>query len=114
MTFSENLNRICYARGTTASAVLKEMGVSTSKVTMWNNGSLPKQEMLIKLAHTLNCSVMEFFRDDIAVENQGVNDLILDDDERDVIRLFRLLSRKERHEFMVRCYAYEKQMMERE
>lgn len=64
MTFSENLNRICKEQGLTVTAVLKEMGVSTSKVTMWNNGSLPKQDMLLRLADKLNCSVMDFFQDD--------------------------------------------------
>ena len=113
MDFSDNFNRICKEKGTTPTALLKELGVSTNKVTRWNNGALPKEDMLIKLAHALGCSVMDFFRDES--DNIQVGDtLILDDDERDVIRLFRLLSRKERHEFMVRCYAYEKQMMERE
>ena len=64
MTFSENLNRICKERGTTVSSILKEFGLSTSKVTMWNNGSLPKQEMLLRLADRLDCSVMDFFQDD--------------------------------------------------
>jgi len=64
MTFADNLNRICKEKGTTVTATLKRMGVSTAKTTMWNNGSLPKQEMLVRLAKELDCTVMDFFADE--------------------------------------------------
>ena len=56
MNFADNLKRICTERGTSPTALLKSMGVATSKVAMWNSGSLPKQEMLIRLAKELDCS----------------------------------------------------------
>ena len=40
MTFAENINRICKARGVTLTAFIKSLGMSTSKVTAINNGSL--------------------------------------------------------------------------
>ena len=64
MTFEENLKRICKARGTTPTAIMKKWGLSTSKVSAWYKGSLPKQEVLIRLAEELNCSVMDFFADE--------------------------------------------------
>lgn len=57
MNFADNLKRICTERGTSPTALLKSMGVATSKVAMWNSGSLPKQEMLIRLVKELDCSV---------------------------------------------------------
>lgn len=106
MSFAENLNKICHAKGTTVSGVLKEMGVSTSKVTLWNNGSLPKEEMLLRLSQVLKCSVMDFFYDgDIVPSPQPV--LTLDEDEEVIIRLFRKLSLKDKHIFMARVYDYE-------
>lgn len=109
MTFSENLNRICRLQGRTLTSVLKDMGISTSKVTLWNNGSLPKQEMLIRLATELNCSVMDFFQDD---EEGGVPTRVaLCEDEQEIIRLFRGLTNKERHKFMAQAYAYEDDML---
>lgn len=115
MEFAENFNRICAIRGTTPTALLKQMGVATNKVTMWNNGSLPKQEMLIRLAQELNCSVMDFFADDettLTPRHDISNvEFALDDDERDIIRLFRMLDRKEKHEFMAKAYAYEALML---
>lgn len=33
MTFAENINRICKARGVTLTAFIKSLGMSTSKVS---------------------------------------------------------------------------------
>ena len=124
MTFSDNLNRICKERGITATALLKEMGISTSKVTMWNNGSLPKQDMLLRLAQALDCAVMDFFRED-EVDDIGeilrsrrhptpTVDLVdISEDEQYIIRFFRSISSKEKHIFMARIYDYEEVMSKR-
>lgn len=64
MTFAENLNRICKEKGTTLTAVVQSIGLSTSKVSYWNNGSLPKEEVMVELAKKLECSVMDFFADE--------------------------------------------------
>ena len=63
MKFKDNFKRICNERGTTPTALLRNMGITTSKVTMWNKGALPKEDMLLRLAKELNCSVMDFFMD---------------------------------------------------
>lgn len=108
MDFSDNFNRICRERGTTPTALLKELGVSTNKVTRWNNGSLPKQEMLVRLAHELNCSVMDFFQDEGDLLDS--KDFALSEDERDIIKFYRILTLREQHIFMARMYDYENKM----
>ena len=55
MTFKENINRICKEQGTTLTALVKSMGLSTSKVSRWNEGALPKEELMVMLANKLNC-----------------------------------------------------------
>jgi transcriptional regulator with XRE-family HTH domain len=110
MSFSENLNRICRDRGTTVTALLKNMGISTSKVTMWNNGSLPKQEMLLKLSQELHCSIMDFFQDE---GDLGKEQIILTEDEQEIVKFYRKITLKEQHIFMARMYAYEEEMMKR-
>lgn len=35
----------------------------------------------------------------------------MDEDEKEVIRLFRMLSRREKHEFMSKAYDYEKKLI---
>jgi transcriptional regulator with XRE-family HTH domain len=104
MTFGENLKRICNERGTTPTTIMKKWGLSTSKVSAWYEGSLPKQEMLVRLAKELDCSVMDFFADE--------EDLVktvqpTDEDEEDILRIYRSLSRRNKHEFMSMVYEFE-------
>ena len=112
MDFASNLRRICHEKGTTPTTLCVELGLSTNKVSLWNKGGLPKPAVLVKLAEKLECSVMDFFADE--------NDLIpktefaLDEDEKDIIRLFRMLDRKQKHEFMTKAYAYEALMLKEE
>lgn len=108
MKFHENLKRICNEKGTTPTALLKRMGVATSKVTMWNNGSLPKEDMLVRLAKELGCSVMDFFADEEDLLPSEPTGIILDEDEKELVRIFRILGRRERHEFMSTAYEFEK------
>ena len=110
MNFAETLKRICTDRGTTPTAVLRELGVATSKVTMWNNGSLPKEKMMVRLAQYLNCSVMDFFADDDVIHPAPPKDE-LDEDEKEIVRIFRSLDRRSKHEFMSTAYEYERRLI---
>lgn len=103
MDFATNFKRICTEKGTTPTSVCKELGVSTSKVNLWNNGSLPKQEMLLRLAQHLECSVRDFFADEKDLhEIKPVNE-----DEEDLLRIYRGLPRRAKHEFMSLAYEFE-------
>jgi transcriptional regulator with XRE-family HTH domain len=103
MTFADNLKRICTLRGTNPTALCKELGLSTSKVSAWYGGSLPKQEVMVQLAQKLDCSVMDFFSDEEDLhEVQPV-----DEDEVDILRIYRALSRKRKHEVMSYLYKLE-------
>lgn len=103
MTFAENLKRICELRKTNPTALCKELGLSTSKVSAWYNGSLPKQEIMVSLAKQLNCSVMDFFSDEEDLhETKPANE-----DEEDILRIYRGLSRRAKHEFMSMAYEFE-------
>lgn len=103
MTFQENLNRICKEQGTTLTALVKRMGLSTSKVSRWNEGALPKQEMLLRLAKELNCTVMDFFADEDDLPTAKPDN----EDEEDILRIYRSLSRRQKHEFMAMVYDFE-------
>ena len=107
MDFATNFRRICHEKGTSPTAVCLSLGLSSSKVNLWNNGSLPKQTVMVQLANALDCTVMDFFADD----DVSKVEFALDEDEKEVIRLFRMLSRRERHEFMTRAYDYEKKLL---
>lgn len=104
MTFSENIKRICAERGTNLTAVIKKVKGSSSFVTAINKGSLPKETELVELARELNCSVMDFFADeeDLAPLAEPKNE-----DEQDLLNIYRRLSRRDKHEFMAMVYEYE-------
>ncbi|GHV48062.1 hypothetical protein FACS189499_06730 [Clostridia bacterium] len=103
MTFKENLNRICRENGTSLTGIVKKLGLSTSKVSRWNEGSLPKEDIMLLLAKELNCSVMDFF----AEEEVAAPPEPMDEDEHDILRVYRSLSRRGKHEFMAQVYEFE-------
>jgi transcriptional regulator with XRE-family HTH domain len=97
VTFAENLKRICESRGTNPTALCKKLGLSTSKVSAWYKGSLPKQEMMAGLAKELNCSVQDFFDDGtVTVDN---------DDEKTLIEGYRNMPKSQQHRLMAYYYA---------
>ncbi|MBQ9743238.1 MAG: helix-turn-helix transcriptional regulator [Ruminococcus sp.] len=61
--FYEQFNHICISQGTTPSAIVKKLGLSTSKITAWKRGSIPKPTILEKLSNELSVPVSAFFSD---------------------------------------------------
>ena len=104
MSFAENINKICIERGTNLTAVVKKIKGSSSFVTAINKGSLPKESELIEFAKELNCSVMDFFADE---EDGFSRNELQDEDEKDILRIYRSLSRRDKHEFMSMAYGFE-------
>ena len=93
--FGKNLKRICKQRGTSPTKVVTGLGFTNSKVNMWNNGSLPKAEMLVLLAQALNCSVMDFFKTEEEWENEERKEPELNEDEKDLLRIYQSLPNRE-------------------
>lgn len=104
MTFRENINRICAERGTNLTAVITKVKGSSSMTTAINKkGSIPKETDLIALAKELDCSVMDFFADEEDIPPVKPRD----EDEEDILRVYRGLSRRVKHEFMSMVYEFE-------
>lgn len=115
MTFCKNINRLCAEKGTTLTAVVKAVKGSSAFTTAINNGSLPKEQEMVEMAHLLGCSVIDFFSDDdtpvVQPQRTEAQDGDLDEDEQEIIRLFRKLTNRERHLFMAQAYAYEEKTL---
>lgn len=47
----------CHNKGTSPNAVCKAIGLSNAAATGWKNGTLPKADILVKIADYLKCSV---------------------------------------------------------
>lgn len=104
MSFRENINRICIQRGTNLTAVVKQVKGSSSFTSAINKGSLPKEDEMVEMAKILHCSVLDFFMDeeDLAPQNEPQNE-----DEKDILRVYRSLSRRTKHEFVAMVYEFE-------
>ena len=50
MKFWNTIKNLCDEKGTTPTAVVKELGLSTSMATRWKNGTIPNDKTLHKLA----------------------------------------------------------------
>lgn len=58
----KQLEKLCTANNTTPTTfVKKELGLSSSKVTAWKNGSIPKFEILKQIADYFNVTVGYLF-----------------------------------------------------
>lgn len=57
MIFWERYSDLCNSKNTKPNPVGKQIGVASSTISQWKNGSIPNGETLIKLADYFDCSV---------------------------------------------------------
>lgn len=116
MDFATNFKRICDEKGTSPTRILVELGLSTNKLSLWSKGGMPKADVLIKIAQKLDCDIFDFFEGNeeiVPPQKEIANvEFALDEDEKDIIRLFRTLSRKQKHAFMMQAYEYEETILQ--
>ena len=104
MNFADNIKRICAERGTNLTSIVKQVKGSSSFTTQINKGSLPKEAEMVEMAKLLGCSVMDFFADEEDLAPQATPQ---NEDEQDILRVYRSLSRRTKHEFMSMVYNFE-------
>lgn len=104
MNFADNIKRICAERGTNLTSIVKQVKGSSSFTTQINKGSLPKETEMVEMAKLLGCSVMDFFADEEDLVQQTMPQ---NEDESDILRIYRSLSRRGKHEFMAMAYEFE-------
>lgn len=85
--FYDQLNRLCKENNTTPTAFITEkLGLSSSKITAWKGGSIPKYGILKKIASFFNVPVSYLF-----IEDSDINTNRLEEREQDLISLFKQL-----------------------
>lgn len=96
--FYERLDYICKKKGTTVTGVAKELKISTSNVTNWKSGVIPKGEIIIRLAELLNVSCDYLL---LGKEPTPKSSMIevpkpqLTENEQEMLSVFRMLSERE-------------------
>lgn len=101
--------------GISAKKVSDDTGISNGNISDWKNGrSMPTAIKLDILANYLDCSVDYLLgrTDNISVyelftSQSEVLQPILNEDEQDILRIYRSLTRRDKHEFMTMIYNYE-------
>lgn len=83
--FFTNFETLCKKNNTSATTVVKALGLSSSTVTTWKSGKLPNCDTLLKLAHHLNTTP-----DHLLLGNQTKSDL--DESEKKWLELYHQLS----------------------
>lgn len=116
MSFASNINRICAERGTNLTALVKEVKGSASFTTAINRGSLPKESELIEMARILNCTVADFFIEPTQLVSPSEPEtrtivtstiINLSVDEKDLIRIYQKLPRRQQHKLLAFAYDME-------
>ena len=79
--FYDRLRDICKERGTTLSAVLKDLGLSTGSTGSWKKGQFPKGDVLKKISEYLDVSI------DYIIFGEYKSDL--NNDEKHLVELYR-------------------------
>lgn len=110
--FYGNYERLCREAGSNPSAIAMQAGLARSTASSWKmQGTIPKQEVLNRLAEVLGCNVADFFQDNsdnsVTIQNSTVNsnNYRRCEDETELLQLYRSLpSRKARLRFLLEAY----------
>lgn len=98
--FFDQLKKICEAKNTTPTAVVRKLGLSSSKVTAWKNGTAPKMEVIEKLAKELDVPVSVFFGDDLTKASEQT----LPEDALELIEVYQRLSKSGKRQLLGKAY----------
>ena len=121
--FYENFEELCKANGTSPFAVTTEIGYSNAASAGWKrNGTIPKQEVLEKLAAELNCNVSDFFKTDEerkeAIDARARLDkaipkdsIEIDDNIQDFIDIYKACTNRQRNQLMNAVYDFEQKVL---
>ena len=96
----KQLAELCASIGTTPTNFVKDvLKLSSSKVTAWKNGSIPKSEILIQIADYFGVTVGYLF------DGKKSSPSELSEEERDCLSAFRELTRDDQMKYIGRMQA---------
>ena len=89
--FYDNLKAICTEKGLKITPVVLECGGTRGMLGGWKNGATPNSDIIMKLSERLNVPT------DVLLFGKDCRDIIIatDEDEQQILRLFRSLPDKE-------------------
>lgn len=97
MHYYQNLQKICKQKDTSPTAVLKKLGLSTSKANAWKNGSNPNLEIAYLISKELNEPLERFINDDW-------QPVLTDTEKQELIDCFDKLDRSGKVQLLGKAY----------
>ncbi|MDE5885609.1 MAG: hypothetical protein K2H29_11110 [Oscillospiraceae bacterium] len=97
--FYDNLKAICTEKGLKITPVVLECGGTKGMLGGWKNGAVPNSDIIMKLSERLNIPT------DVLLFGKDCRDIIIatDEDEQQMLRLFRSLPDKEQIKLLGRA-----------
>ncbi len=102
--FYETFTMLCNNKGISPTATLQKIGVSTSKLTAWKNGSTPSVAVLILISEFFNVSIDYLIygkEDKLVVQQKEVHQI--NGREKELLKYFRELSDEEQIRLVARA-----------
>ena len=108
--FARNLQDYMKKRGVEQVDIVTKLEITASTVSDWCKGKkYPRVDAMQKLADFLGCRIS-----DLTSEEPAQNPpLPSDEDERELLLIFRKLDRRAKHEMMAKAYELEKSISTR-
>lgn len=100
--FFNQLEKLCKKTGLTPTSFIKELGYSSSKITAWKNGSIPKYEILNKISEYFNVPVSYLFEEN----GQQTNLSYLSPNQQELLDLYNQLDPIKQAEFKGELKGY--------
>ena len=107
MALGDKIRQLRESKGYTLLTLANMIGVKEATIQRYESGNIknPGQEKLVALANALDVDVNELLD---YKDTKSPRKWRLDEDEEELIMIFRRLGRRERHEMMAKAYELEK------
>lgn len=92
MIFWDKFVILCKEKGESPTAVTKKLGLSTSSVTGWKSGQIPRYKTMLKIAEYLNVSTSELYSDTEPVVSEPESSCELSELDEKLLDMFHKLS----------------------
>lgn len=114
VAFYDIFKQECVKSGISPTALLKELHISTSKLTAWKNGSMPNSEYLIPISEKLSVSIDYLLtgKEKSPSAEQTAKEQVLSKEEKELLGYFSVLPRDVRQKLLGRAELLAEQASE--
>lgn len=90
--FYDRIVELCIGKGISATKLAEELGLSTSVITGWKHGSVPRHSTLNKIAEYFGVDASSLYNASAPINAEKKPTIIFDDELAEKVMLFNALS----------------------